>query len=36
MRASKFDLSDRLKIAEIEELPYFIQNNMDKYKEWLE
>ena len=36
MKASKFDLSDRLIIAEIEELPYFIQNNMDKYKEWLE
>ena len=35
MRTSKFDLSDRLITAEIEELPYFIQNNLDKYKEWL-
>ena len=36
MRTSKFDLSDTLITAEIEELPYVIQNNIDKYKEWLE
>ncbi len=36
MRSSKFDLSDRLITAEIEELPYFVQKNLDKYKEWLE
>ena len=36
MKSSKFDLSEKLIIAEIDELPYFIQNNMDKYKEWLE
>ena len=36
MKDGKFDLSDRLVLAEIDELPYFIQNNIDKYKEWLE
>ena len=36
MKSSKFDLSDRLVLAEIDELPYFIQKNIAKYKEWLE
>ena len=36
MKYSKFDLSDRLVLTEIDELPYFIQKNIGKYKEWLE
>ena len=35
MRSNKFDLSDELIVAEIDELPYYIQSNIDKYKNWL-
>ena len=36
MKSNKFDLSDRLTVAEINELPYYLQKNKDKYKNWLE
>lgn len=36
MKSDKFDLSDRLVKADINELPYYIQTNKEKYKEWLE
>ena len=35
MRSNKFDLSDELIVAEIDELPYYIQRNINKYKNWL-
>ncbi|MDB9761070.1 hypothetical protein OAB59_03810 [Pelagibacteraceae bacterium] len=35
MRSNKFDLSDKLIVAEIDELPYYIQRNINKYKNWL-
>ena len=35
MRANKFDLSEKLVVSDISELPYYIQNNTDKYKNWL-
>jgi len=36
MRSNKFDLSDRLISAEISELPSYVQNNLEKYKKWLD
>ena len=35
MKSNKFDLSDQLAVADITELPYYIQKNIDKYKDWL-
>ena len=35
MRSNKFDLSEKLIVTDISELPYYIQNNTDKYKNWL-
>jgi len=35
MKGNKFDLSDELAVADISELPYYIQKNIDKYKDWL-
>jgi beta-1,4-mannosyl-glycoprotein beta-1,4-N-acetylglucosaminyltransferase len=35
MRSNKFDLADELIVAEIDELPYYIQTNINKYKNWL-
>ena len=36
MRKSKFNSGQKLTVLEIKELPVYIQNNLDKYKEWLE
>ena len=35
MKSNKFDLSDQLVVAEISELPYYIQKNIVKYQDWL-
>ena len=35
MRSNKFDLAEKLIVSEISELPYYIQQNIDKYKNWL-
>ena len=35
MRANKFDLSEKLVVSDISELPYYIQKNIDKYRDWL-
>jgi beta-1,4-mannosyl-glycoprotein beta-1,4-N-acetylglucosaminyltransferase len=35
MKNNKFDLSERLIVADTDELPYYIQNNINKYKDWL-
>ena len=35
MKSDKFDLSDKLIVSDISELPYYIQKNIDKYKDWL-
>ena len=35
MKSNKFDLSDKLIVAEVNELPYYVQNNINKYKDWL-
>ena len=36
MRSNKFDLSDRLISADINELPSYVQNNLEKYKKWID
>ena len=36
MRNNKFDGAQDLVVTGIEELPIYIQNNLDKYKDWLE
>ena len=35
MRNNKFDFSGQLVVADIAELPYYIQKNIDRYKDWL-
>ncbi len=35
MRSNKFDLSEKLMVSNISELPYYIQKNIGKYKDWL-
>ena len=35
MRSNKFDLSEKLIVSDISELPYYIQKNISKYKDWL-
>ena len=35
MRSNKFDLSEKLVVSDITELPYYIQKNINKYKLWL-
>ena len=35
MRGNKFDLKDQLIVADIDELPYYIKENITKYKDWL-
>ena len=35
MKNNKFDLSERLILADTDELPHYIQNNINKYKDWL-
>ncbi len=36
MRSNKFDLSDQLIVADVNELPYYVQKNINKYKNWLD
>ena len=36
MRKSKFNSGQKLTVLETNELPVYIQNNLDKYKQWLE
>ena len=36
MKKSKFDSGQKLTVSAINELPIYIQNNLDKYKQWLE
>ena len=36
MKSNKFDLSDRLISADINELPSYVQNNLEKYKKWID
>ena len=36
MKSNKFDLSDRLITANINELPNYVQNNLEKYKKWID
>ena len=36
MKSNKFDLSDRLISANINELPNYVQNNLEKYKKWID
>jgi beta-1,4-mannosyl-glycoprotein beta-1,4-N-acetylglucosaminyltransferase len=35
MKSNKFDLTEKLIVSDISELPYYIQKNIDKYKNWL-
>ena len=35
MRSNKFDLSEKLVVLDMSELPYYIQKNINKYKDWL-
>ena len=35
MRSNKFDLSENLVLTDISELPYYLQENIIKYKNWL-
>ena len=35
MKSNKFDLSDELIVADVDDLPYYIKENVEKYKEWL-
>jgi len=35
MRSNKFDLAEKLIVSDMSELPYYIQKNIDKYKNWL-
>ena len=35
-KKNKFDGGEELKITSIDELPNYIENNLDKYKNWLE
>jgi len=35
-KKSKFDGGEELKITSTDELPNYIKNNLDKYKNWLE
>ena len=36
MKADKFDNTQNLIVAEMSELPAYIQNNLEKYKDWIE
>ena len=35
-KKNKFDGGEELKITSTDELPNYIKNNLDKYKNWLE
>ena len=36
MKTDKFDNTQDLIVAEVSELPAYIQNNLEKYKDWIE
>ncbi len=36
MKSNKFDLTEKLVLADFEELPYYLQKNIKKYKDWLD
>ena len=36
MKKSKFDSGQKLVVLEINQLPNYIENNLDKYKQWLD
>ena len=36
MRKSQFEGGQKLSVLRTNELPIYIQNNLDKYKQWLE
>ena len=36
MKTNKFDNTQDLIVTEINELPDYIQNNLDKYRDWIE
>ena len=36
MKMDKFDNTQNLVVTNISELPPYIQNNLDKYKDWIE
>ena len=36
MRKSKFEGGQKLSVLRTNELPIYIQNNLDKFKQWLE
>ena len=36
MKSNKFDLSEKLIVSDMSELPYYIQKNIEKYKNWLD
>jgi beta-1,4-mannosyl-glycoprotein beta-1,4-N-acetylglucosaminyltransferase len=35
MKSNKFDLTEKLIVSDTSELPYYIQKNINKYKNWL-
>ena len=35
MKSNKFDLTEKLVVSDMSELPYYVQKNIDKYKNWL-
>jgi beta-1,4-mannosyl-glycoprotein beta-1,4-N-acetylglucosaminyltransferase len=36
MKSNKFDLSEKLTVSDMTELPYYIQKNIKKYEDWLD
>ena len=36
MKTDKFVNTENLVVSEISELPVYIQNNLEKYKDWIE
>ena len=36
MKTNKFDNPQSLEVAKLNELPTYIQNNLEKYKDWIE
>ena len=36
MKSDKFDNTQKFIIAEMSELPVYIQKNLEKYKDWIE
>ena len=35
MKSNKFDLTEKLVVSDMSELPYYVQKNIDQYKNWL-